>query len=303
MAPTARLARGIVLGSALAAALVSSLATSSLHAQVTERVIYASAVDAKTKVPLDTLTAADVRVTEDGRAREVLRVTPATTPMPVAILVDNQTQAQAHIGDVRRAVAAFVTRIQNVGPIAIITTADRPTILQDYTTDAARLQEAVNRIFPQPDSGATLLDAIPEVTRGLARREDDRAAIVLVSFELTEFSTRHFSEVIDDVKNSGAALHAVVLRNQAVNLLNDATRNRSVVLDRGVTESGGTRVDVLTSLSFTNGLEQIANVLLRQHRVVYARPQQLIPPERVAIGSARDGAIITGTPARGQQDR
>ncbi|MCC7125900.1 MAG: hypothetical protein IT178_13695 [Acidobacteria bacterium] len=303
MTPTERLGRVIVVGATLVAALLSSAAAPTLHAQATERVIYASAVDAKTKAPLETLTAADVRVTEDDRAREVLRVTPATTPMPVAIVVDNQTQAQPHIGDLRRAVAAFVTRIQNVGPIAIITTADRPTILQDYTTDIARVQDAVNRIFPQPDSGATLLDAIPEVTRGLTRREEDRAAIVLVSFEFTEFSTRHFSEVLDDVEASGAALHAVVLRNQAANLLNDATRNRSVVLDRGVNESGGTRVDVLTSLSFTNALEQIANVLVRQHRVVYARPQQLIPPERVAITSTRDGVTITGTPARGQKDR
>jgi hypothetical protein len=37
--------------------------------------------------------------------------------------------------------------------------------------------------------------------------------------------------------------------------------------------------------------------------VVYARPQQLIPPERIEASPARDGVIITAAPARGQKDR
>jgi VWFA-related protein len=273
------------------------------RAQAVERVVYASALDSKTKAPVDELGVADLRVTEDGRAREILSVRPATSPMPVAIVVDNQAAAQATIGDLRNALTAFVARLEGVGPVAIITTADRPTIIQDYTTDAAKLRAAAQRIFAQPDSGATLLDAIPEISRGLARREEDRAALVVVTLELTEFSTQHFSQVLDSLQKSGAAMHAVVLQNQAGSLQNDAARNRAVVLDRGVAESGGVRVDVLTSMSYAGALEQVAGALRSQHRVTYARPQTLIPPKRVALASTRPGLSITGTPARGQKER
>ena len=55
---------------------------SSVLAQPIERVLYVSALDAKTRMPVDTLAPGDLRVTEDGVVREVLRVTPASTPMP-----------------------------------------------------------------------------------------------------------------------------------------------------------------------------------------------------------------------------
>jgi hypothetical protein len=274
-----------------------------LTAQPVERVVYASALDAATRAPVADLGPADFRVTEDGVAREILRVAPATTPMPVAVIVDNQAGAQATIADLRRALAAFLREIQGIGPIALISSADRPTILQDYTTDAARIGDAASRVFAQPDSGATLLDAIVEVSRGLRKRETDRAAIVLVSMELTEFSNLHFSQVLDGLEASGVMMSAVVLINQLGSIRDDPTRNRAVVLDRGVKETGGWREDVLTSMSYADALVQIGRALKHQYRIVYARPQTLIPPERVEVAATRPGIVASGRPARGQQER
>lgn len=274
-----------------------------LLAQATERVLYVTALDEKSKAPVETLTTADLRITEDDRAREILRVTPATTPMPIAVIVDNQAAAQANIADLRTALIRFLPDIATLGPVALVTSADRPTIIQDYTTDVEKLTQAANRIFAQPGSGATLLDAIVEVSRGIGRREEERAAIVLVTLELTEFSTLHYSQVLDGLKQSGAMMSGVVLVNPRNSNQNDAARNRAVVLDRGIQASGGTRVDVLTSLSFGTALSQIAGALKHQHRVVYSRPQQLIPPERIAVRPAKGGLFVTGAPARGQKER
>jgi hypothetical protein len=262
-----------------------------------------TALDEKSKAPVEALSAADIRITEDDRAREILRVTPATTPMPIAVVVDNQAAAQANIADLRTALIRFLPDVATLGPVALITTADRPTIIQDYTTDVDKLTAAANRVFAQPGSGATLLDAIVEVSRGIGRREEERAAIVLVTLELTEFSTLHFSQVLDGLKQGGAMMSGVVLVNPRNSNQNDAARNRAVVLDRGIQSSGGTRVDVLTSLSFGTALSQIAGALKHQHRVVYARPQQLIPPERIAVRPAKGGLFVTGAPARGQKER
>ena len=295
--PRFRFTSMLLTGLGLAALSVSLLA------QATERVLYVSALDARTRTPLDTLQPGDVRVTEDGRAREVIRVTPATSPMPVAILVDNQARAQATIADLRSALGTFLAELEGVGPVALVTVADRPTIRQDYTTDQALLNDAAKRIFAQPDSGATMLDAIQEVSRGLGRREEDRAAIVLVTMELTEFSTLHYSQVLETLRESGAMMSAVVLQNPSGSMQDDPGRNRAVVLDRGVKETGGLRVDVLTSMSYGSALKQVASALKHQHRLVYARPQMLIPPERVSVEAAREGVLVFGAPARGQKDR
>ena len=99
--------------------------------------------------------------------------------------------------------------------MAIIGVADRPTILRDYTTDPKLLQDSVGKVFAMPGSGATLLDAIVEVSKGLGRREEDRAAIVMLTTENIEFSTRHYDDVLDELKKGGAQMHAVILNTPA----------------------------------------------------------------------------------------
>jgi len=287
----------------LAVAICSVLFVAFVRAQALERVLYVSALDRATRAPVEKLTVDDLRVTEDGVVREVLRVEPATSPMPIAVLVDNQAAAEATIADLRKGLASFLKSVDGLGPVAIVSVADRPTILQDYTTDQATLQQAARQIFARPDSGATMLDAIVEISRGLSRRESDRAAIVLVSMEQTEFSNLHFSQVLDPLRSSGAMMSAVVLLNAAGSTRDDPARNRAVVLDRGVKETGGWREDVLASMSYEAALLKIAGALRHQHRVVYGRPETLIPPERIDVSATKEGTIVAGAPARGQQDR
>jgi hypothetical protein len=277
--------------------------TAALLAQANERVVYVSAFDEQTRAPITGLGVRDFVVREDGAAREVLRVTPASSPMPVAILVDNTQAATNNIADIRRALAAFVKALHGLGPVAIIGVADRPTILRDYTTDPKQLQDGVGRVFAMPDSGATLLDAIVETSTGLQRREEDRAAMVIVTTENVEFSTRHYQQVLEALKKGGAQLHAVILNTPAGSSLDDPARNRASVLDLGPKASGGTRSDVLTSQAFEGKLLELAAILKAQHRVVYGRPQTLIPPEKVEVSSAKDGVVATGGPARGQPVR
>jgi hypothetical protein len=293
-----------VAGGAAALSLLSVLSAPPVAlAQANERVAYVSAWDSKTRAPVTGLGPTDFTVREDGAQREVLRVTAATTPMPIAILVDNSQAARDHIAEIRKAVGSFVRALDGVGPIAIIGVADRPTILRDYTTDQKLLQDGTGRIFAMPDSGATLLDAIVEISKGLQRREEDRAAMVVLTTENIEFSNRHYKDVLDELAKGGAMLHAVVLTTPAGSSLSEEARNRAFVLDRGPIESGGTRIDVLASQAFDSKMLELAGLLKSQHRLVYARPQTLIPPEKVVISSAKAGVEAAGAPARGQKVR
>lgn len=272
-------------------------------AQARERVLYVNAFDRDTRKPVAGLGVRDFVVREDGIAREVLRVTPATTPMAIALLVDNTQAASSAIPDIRSAVTAFVKMTEGLGPTALIGYADRPTILTDYTTSSKTLLAGVGRVFAMPGSGATLLDAIRETAQGLGRREEDRAAIVVIATEHTEFSNLHYAQVLDTLRKSGAQLHVVLMTTPGASLTSDEARNRASVLDRGPRESGGIRWDVLAASAFSGQLENVAQVLKTQYRVIYARPESLIPPERVEVSAAKAGVEANGAPARGQAVR
>ena len=280
-----------------AAALFISI---TLAAQAAERVLYVSVFDEKTRAPITGLRTTDFVVREDGASREVLRVAPATTPMPIAVIVDNSQAATDTIPDLRKALAAFFRDLDGTGPVALITVADRPTMLRDYTTDQKQLQDAAKRVFATPQSGATLLDAIPEISKGLDKRESDRAAIVVVTTENVEHSTRHYRDVLDALEKSGVMMHVLVLTGPGGSSLDDAARNRASVLDLGPKMSGGARFDVVTSMGFEGRMQELAKILKSQHQVVYARPDRLIPPEKIEVAAAKPGLVAVSAPARGQ---
>src|SRR6187401_1052107 len=274
-----------------------------VFAQANERVLYVSAWDQKTRAPITGLGIDAFSVQEDGTRREVLRVTPASSPMPIAILVDNSQAARNHIAEIRRALTSFVRAVDNLGPISIIGIADRPTILTDYSTDLKQIDAGIGKVFAMPGSGATLLDAIVEVSKGLARREEDRVAMVMLTTENVEFSTRHYQDVLEELRKGGAQMHAVILNTPAGTSLSDEARNRASVLDRGPRESGGTRTDVLASQAFQTKMLELAGILKSQHRVVYARPESLIPPDKIEVSATKPGAEASGAPARGQKSK
>lgn len=286
-----------------AGSVAALLVTVTLLAQSNERVVYVSAYDEKTRAPITGLGVDAFVVREDGAAREVLRVTPATSPMAVAILVDNTQAASDYIADTRRALSSLVRALDGLGPVAIIGIADRPTVLRDYTTDQKQLQDGVGRVFAMPGAGATLLDAIVETSRGLRKREEDRAAMVILTTENVEFSTRHYKEVLDELARGGAMLHAIILDTPDGASLDDPARNRASVFDLGPKTSGGTRTNVLASQAFEAKLLELAAILKSQHRVIYSRPQTLIPPEKVEVAAAKPGVQASGGPARGQAVR
>ena len=296
----ARLAAGSV---AVVCAAGTALSVPAVARQANERVAYVHAFDEKTRAPITGLGVRDFVVREDGAAREVLSVTPAKTPMAVAVLVDNTQAATNSIADIRRALQSFVKSLDGVGPVSIIGVADRPTILRDYTTNQQQLLDGAHRVFATPGSGATLLDAIFEISRGLQKREEDRAALVILTTENIELSPRYYREVLEALARGGAQMHAVIMNTPRGSSLDDPARNRAFVLDVGPKASGGTREDVLTSQAFEGKLQELAAILKSQHRVVYVRPQTLIPPEKVEVSAAKPGIVASGGPARGQSVR
>lgn len=229
----------------------------------------------------------------------MLRVSRATEPIDIAILVDNSAAASDDITFLRSALSKFVAKMAPGNQVALIALADRPTILVDYTNDTKRLSDAVGRLFSMSQSGMTLLDAIFETTRGLGKRETPRAVIVPVITDGIEFTNRYSKDIAADLQSEDVALHLVGI-GQFYHSEDHATRERSFLLDEGPRKSGGQRISLLSPHGLDDALQRLARELSSQYKVVYGRPESLIAPERAEVSSARAGVTMRGARARGE---
>ncbi|MDQ3170086.1 MAG: VWA domain-containing protein [Acidobacteriota bacterium] len=249
------------------------------------------------------ITAGDVSIEEDGRAREVLRVEKASDPLQIALLVDDSQAAQSAIAEIRAALKQVIGTVLEANPdsqIALISFGERPTLLVDYTNSRAQLERGANRIFARPGSGAYMLEAIVSATRGVAKRRAARPHIVVIGTEGVEFSNDHFQRVLDNLSESGATLWALTLTAGPRAGDTDETRNRAVVLGRGTTASGGRHDQVLANSALPSRLDAVAQLLLNQYAVTFGRPDSLVPPESIAITVSLPGARVLApdTPPR-----
>lgn len=274
--------------------------TPNLRAQAgnRERTAYVSAVDDKGE-PVEGLGPGDFIIREDGLRREVLRVSRAIDPIDIALLVDTSASASNAISSIRDGIRGFVGKMAPQNQIAIIALADRPTVIVDYTSDAKRLEDGVGRLFSMSSSGMTLLDALVETSTGLRKRDTPRAVIVPVMTDGVEFTNRHYRDVIAAVSQAGAALHALTIGG-FYSTDDDTERERAFVLDMGTKETGGQRVTLLADSAVISALAKLARELSSQYKVVYGRPESLIPSQKTEITSGRKGVNMHGAPARGQ---
>ncbi len=293
---TGRMMRGRLAVSFAACAIMVVLADSGF-AQAGRRTMFTSVLDS-TGVPVQSVNPDDLVVREDKVIREVLETWPATEPMDIALLVDNSSASEPLIRDYREALQAFITGIaaDETGAkhqIAVITLADRPTIKADYRTSVTDATKAVASLFSMPESGTYLLDGIIESSKGLAKRSSERAVIVAITTEGPELSGRQYQSVLEPLRASGAALHAIVVGRPQNN-----NPDRVTVLGRGTKESGGSYDNILSSTGLTARMKKLAAELTHQFKVTYSRPESLIPPKQVTISGAKSGLTVRGAAAR-----
>jgi hypothetical protein len=58
-------------------------------------------------------------------------------------------------------------------------------------------------------------------------------------------------------------------------------------------------VNLLTPMSVQQALDRLGRELSSQYKVVYGRPESLIPPEKIEVSARRPGITMRGTLERG----
>jgi len=295
-APARRRAR--VLAFAAAAVLL----TVPSGAQTIEREMFVSVLD-RADAPVLTLGVPDFIVREDGRIREVLRARRASDVIDIALLIDNSQALNSQLNDVRKGLEAFIARMRPQAQISIIGLGDRPTIYADYTDSPELLARGLGLVFPISGAGAYTLDAVQEVLKGFEKRKPERSAVVVVWAGGREFSTLMYEPLIDGLKARGTALHVISIGTRTpADVQTSEGRNRELLFDRGTTDTGGRRDNILTSMATADAMERLAAELLGQYRITFARPDALVPPNKTEVAVRPAGLKARGIliPARAE---
>ena len=159
----------------------------------------------------------------------------------------------------RKAVTAFVDATREDVQLALITLAERPTILVGYTTDRAALRKAADNMFAY-EAGNYLLDGIAETSQGLAKRTMWRSAIAVITGIGPEMSYRQYTEVLRFFRAGGASLHVVQMGSgigaqgreivvSTRNIRNRRTVRRSAGAERPRAEVAAARDGAVESVS------------------------------------------------------
>ena len=283
------------MGRLLFALAIAVSAAATLEAQADERVIYTSVVD-KDGAPVLDLGTKDLIVREDGQAREILSVAPDSDPLQIALLVDNSVTMRPRLSQLRKAVAAFIESTRDDVQLALITLAERPTILVGYTTDRAALRKAAENMFAY-EAANYLLDGISETSQGLAKRTMWRSAIAVITGIGPEMSYRQYTEVLRFFREGGASLHVLQVGSGI------GAQGREIVISKGTSETGGRFEEVLIPARIELKARQLATELSNQYRVTYARPQRLIPPKKTEVSVRPQNLRVRSRVLTNEKDR
>jgi VWFA-related protein len=264
-------------------ALAVSRAEPVVGAQVESpaRTVYVTVTD-KAGGPVPDLGPADFIVKIGGKQRQVVHVEPATAPLKIALIVDDNGT-----GIFRYGVGKFIERLQGHAEFAISKVNGQTQKLVDYTADGRELSEAIALLNARPETadGGQLLEGIAETARDFKNGRVRRAIIVALTVGGEEHSTLPAHHVLDELRKSGAALHVVAVSGSALrstvavqrpSALLGENLNLSEVLGEGPKQSGGTREEVVATAGLVSGLQELAQTLLRgQYAVSYSeRPDE-----------------------------
>ena len=139
--------------------------------------LLASIVDPEKGTPVESLTPADVRVTEDGAPAKVLKVEAVVRQVKVQLLIDNGAGIGQNLSDFRSGVRNLLQALPPDIETTVITTAPQGRTLVKATKNRDELLKGVDRLAPDSGTGRFVESLGEAIAR--ANKEKDTFTVII----------------------------------------------------------------------------------------------------------------------------
>jgi hypothetical protein len=272
------------------------------RSQGTDKTVFVAVTDAAGK-PLTDLKTSEFAVREDNVNREVTAVKTATQPLYLYILADTSRQAgnQGMMGretasggtelirDIRSSLTEAVRALYKLQPesqTALMEFGQAAITVTKFTNKPQDLERGINRLYPKPEAGSVILEAMIEASKQLTKVPSARRAIITVNIEPGEEESRQDPKKIwETLRDSGAQLWSISLQKGQLR-----NPNRDVVLNELTRLTGGKREFQIGPVAIRNTLTQYMEILASGYEVTYKRPDSSGAVQAVQVGTTRPGS-------------
>jgi hypothetical protein len=282
------------------AAILLTLIPLTLSAQRMTRRVFIRATTAAGEPVLD-LTAADLRVTENGNPREVTRLALGKAPMRIVLMVDSSSAMSPMINNFRAALDTFIDTLPAEHEIAFISTGGQIRVRTQPSTDRLKLKMETARFAS--DAGANaFLDTLMEADKRFLKTAPGQWPVfVIVTTDngesRSDLRLDEFNKFVADFMARCGSAHGVIVAGKQVGAVSDLVLNF-------VENAGGVHSSINTANSLPEKLKAIAErigfdhlVMADRYEVDFTGDAKLKQPI-VNVGVTREGVRLEMSPRR-----
>jgi VWFA-related protein len=146
----------------------------------------------------------------DNDKEQQIQVDVSFTPISLVICVQANSHVQGLLPQVRK-IGNLIKPllVGDQGEVALIAYDSRVRVLQDFTNDADKITQGMNKIYPGSDANH-LIDAVAEGTRLLRTRPRERQRIIMLIGETRDlYSEMHLRETMMDLQLANIVFYGV----------------------------------------------------------------------------------------------
>lgn len=254
-------------------------------AQGAARSAYVAAVDKDGNAVAD-MTAADFEMKVAGKPQPITSVDLATKKMRIALVV-----ADGGLGVYQQATATIVEKLISLAEFKLVAVVDQPEVVQDWTSDAEKLVDAIVAKMGQRSSqrrSSQTMEAVFETAKTMAS-PDERPVMILMRLGGEPGTGIRADQVRDLIRNSGTKLY--VISPTGGNQTPDRQLDLGVVINDVSRESGGHH-DQVAPTTIAKTVDALVNELITQYELVYTPPAGLRPTDKLEISTKKKGVKL-----------
>jgi hypothetical protein len=225
--------------------IVAGLCVAGLHAQQ-QFTLLATILDPEKNTPAETLTPADVHVTEDGVAAKVVKVDTVVRTVKVQLLLDNGVGIGQNLSEVRAGVRGLIEKLPPDVETTIVTTSPQGRFLVKPTKSRDELLKGVDRLTLDSATGR-FTESLTEGAERANKEKDTFTVFIAAGTTSGDGHIRdaHTKRLVEQIAGKPMIIHVLMYQGERSATGGDI----QIEVGQRVTRMTGGRYEFINNLS------------------------------------------------------